>query len=100
MASKKEEFLEKMQSQLDELNYRWTIERNKFEAQAQHFSADAKKKLDEEIDNFRKLRSDMKGKMSDLEKASENAWDDVKEGSETAWNALSESFKKAIDHFK
>ena len=100
MVSKKDEFLEKMKSQLDDLNYRWNIERNKFEAQAQHFSADAKKKLDEELDNFRKLRKDMKSKLADLDTAGENAWDDLKEGSEAAWKALSESFKKALDHFK
>jgi hypothetical protein len=100
MALKKDEFLEKMRSQLDELNYRWNIERNKLEAQAQHVSAGAQKKLDEEIENFRKLRTDLKAKMADLETASENAWDDVKEGSETAWNALSDAFKKATNHFK
>lgn len=100
MASKKDEFLEKMQSQLDELNYRWSIERNKLEAQAQHLSAEARKKLDEEVTNFRRLRGEMKEKMAALDEAGENAWSDVKEGSEVAWKALKESFKKAIDHFK
>ena len=100
MVSKKDEFLEKMQSQLEELTDRWNIERKKLDSQAQHFSAEAKKKLDEQLNDFRKLRHEMKTKLLDLDMAGENAWEEVKEGSEEAWKALKASFKKALDHFK
>jgi len=43
MSVTKNEFLEEMKKQLDDLNYRWNIERNKFEAMAQKASAEAKK---------------------------------------------------------
>ena len=36
MVSKKEEFLDQLRKKYDDLNYRWNIERNKLEANAQH----------------------------------------------------------------
>ena len=100
MAGKQDEFLEQMKKQFDDLNYRWNIERNKFEAMVQHESAEVRKKLEAERDDLRKFRKEMHDKIIDLEVASENAWDDVKGGVENAWEALSKSFEKATSHFK
>ena len=100
MTSKKDEILEQLQKQFDELNYRWSIERNKLEAMAQKESAEALKKFEEKRAEFREYRKEMKEKMIDLEVAGENAWDDMKDGVENAWKALSESFNKATSHFK
>lgn len=97
---KKDEFLNKMKKQFDDLNYRYSIERDKFEAKAQHLSADARKRFDQEMEVFQKLRKEAKEKIVDLEVAGENAWYDVKEGTEQAWKALSKAFKKASSHFK
>jgi hypothetical protein len=96
----KQEFIEKMKQELNELNYRWNIERNKLEAKTQHLSADAKKTFEEELQRLQKLRKEMKEKIIDLEVASENAWYDVKEGTEKAWKALNKAIKKASSHFK
>lgn len=96
----KEEILKKLKKEYDDLNYRWSIERDKLEAKSQHATADAKKKFEEERENLRKLRKEMQEKIIDLEVAGENAWYDVKDGAEDAWKALSEGFKKAISHFK
>ncbi len=100
MPMDREQFLEKMKQQLDELNYRWNIERNKFEAKAQHITAEARKTFEAELEELQKLRKEMKEKIVDLEVAGENAWDDVKDGAEDAWKALSKAFKKAGSHFK
>jgi Skp family chaperone for outer membrane proteins len=96
----REEFIKKMKRQLDELNYRYSIERDKFEAKAQHLSADAKKTFEKELEKLQELRKEMKEKLVDLDVAGENAWHDVKEGAEEAWKALSKAFKKASSHFK
>ena len=78
MGSKKEEFLDQLKKQYDDLNYRWNIERNKLEAKAQHQSADAIQKFEEKREALRQLRSDMKTKIIELEVASENAvWEEV-----------------------
>jgi len=100
MPEKKEEFLEQMKKKFDDFNYRWNIERNKFEAKIQHEGAGAKKKLEAERDELLRFRKEMKEKIIDLEVAGENAWDDVKDGVENAWKALSKSFDKATSHFK
>ena len=96
----KEEFIKKMKQEFNDLNYRWSIERNKLEAKAQHLSADARKTFEEELARLQKLRAEMKEKMVDLEVAGENAWYDIKEGTEKAWKALSKAFKKASTRFK
>lgn len=96
----REEFIKKMKKQLDELNYRYSIERDKFEAKAQHLSADAKKTFEKEMESLQELRKEAKEKLVDLDVAGENAWHDVKEGAEEAWKALSKALKKASTHFK
>jgi hypothetical protein len=96
----KEEFIKNMKQKFNELNYRYSIERDKFEAKAQHLSADAKKTFADELEKLQKLRKEMKEKITDLEVAGENAWHDVKEGSEKAWKELSKALKKISSHFK
>ncbi|MBW2192613.1 MAG: hypothetical protein JRF27_02390 [Deltaproteobacteria bacterium] len=96
----KEEILKKLKKQYDDLNYKWSIERNKLEAKSQHAAADAIQKFEEERENLRRMRKEMKEKIIDLEVAGENAWDDVRDGAEEAYKSLSEAFKKASSHFK
>ena len=100
MPGKKDEFLEQMKKKYADLNYRWNIERNKFEAKIQHEGAGAKNKLEAERDELLRIRNEMKEKIIDLEVASENAWDDLKDGVENTWQALSKSFDKVISNFK
>jgi carbonic anhydrase len=96
----KEAFIKKMKQEFNDLNYRWSIERNKLEAKTQHLSAEARKTFEQELERLQKLRTEMKEKIVDLEVAGENAWYDVKEGTEKAWKALSKAFKKASTRFK
>ncbi|MGD8252237.1 MAG: hypothetical protein PVH30_10520 [Desulfobacterales bacterium] len=109
--TKKEEFLKKMRQQVDELNYRWSVERNKLEAKSQHLAADVRQKIDKEWEDLGQLRKEMKEKIIDLEVAAENAlddfkdeagnaWDDLRDGAEKAWSNLSEAFKNAASRFK
>ena len=100
MTGKKEDFLEQMKKQYDELNYRWSRERDKFEAGFQHASVDVRKEFEEKREEYRKVRKDLREKIVDLEVASENAWEDLKNGAENTWEALSKAFEKASSHFK
>lgn len=100
MAMNKDEFLEKLKKQFDDLNYQWNILRNKLEAKAQHTSVEARQTLETELEDLARMRKQMKSKIIGLEVAGENAWDDLKEGVEAAWKSLSEAFKKAGAHFK
>ncbi len=100
MTAKKDEFLNQMKKQYDALNYRWSRERDKFEADYQHLSADAKKEYEAKREEYRKLRSELKEKIVDLDVASDNAWDDLRDGAEKSWSALSKAFDNAASHFK
>jgi hypothetical protein len=100
MAEKKDEFLEQMKKQYDELNYRWSRERDEFEADLQHLSADAKKEYEAKREEYRKFRSELEGQITDLEAAGEHAWVDLKDGAEHAWESMSSAFSKAASHFK
>lgn len=100
MVTKKEEFIARMRKQVDELNYRWSRERDKFEAGLQHASADAGKEYEVKRQAYLKFRKDLKEKIVDLEVAGENAWDDLKDGVEDAWKSLATAFDKATSHFK
>ena len=100
MTAQKDEFVEQMKKQYDELNYRWSRERDKFEAGFQHASADAQKEYEAKREEYRKLRGELKEKIVDLDVASDNAWEDLKDGAEKSWNSLSLAFDKAASHFK
>ena len=100
MTEKKEEVLAQMKKQYDELNYRWSRERDTFEADLQHTSADSRKEYEVKREEFRKCRKDLKEKIIDLEVAGENAWEDIKAGAENSWDQLSKAFDKAASHFK
>ena len=100
MSKNREDLLEQLKQKFDDINYRWNIELNKFEANAQHAGAEARKKFDDKQKEFTKIRNKMKEKISALEIASDNAWEDLKDGAEKTWNALSEAFDKASAYFR
>lgn len=100
MTAKKDEFLDQMKKQYDDLNYRWSRERDKFEAELQHESADIREEYEVKREEYRKIRDEMKVKIGNLEVADENAWADLKGGAEKSWAELSKAFDRAASHFK
>ena len=99
MPLNKDECLKKMKQQYDELNYRWSVERDKWEAEAQKAGAEARKRFEKKSADLRALRREVKEKIVDLEVAGDNAWEDVKDGAEKAWKELNEAFRKARSRF-
>ena len=95
----KEDVIVNLKKQYDELNYKWSIERNKLEAKAQHATADARKLYEEKVSQLREKRDELKEKIKDLEEDTEGAWGEIKEGADQAWSAMQEAFKKARSHF-
>ena len=100
MPEKKDDYLAQLKKQYDELNYRWSRERDKFEAGLQHESADVRKEYEAKREEYRKFRKDLEEKITDLDVASDNAWEDLKEGAENSWKAMTKAFDKATSHFK
>ena len=81
----KDSYLKKMKAELDDLNYKWNIERNKIEAKAQHAKVEVKKKYEEKLKTLQKNREKMSQKLDQIDVASEDAWRDIKEGVDNAW---------------
>ena len=100
MATQQDEFLEEMKKKYDDLNYRWSIERDKFEATLQHAGVDARKEYEAKLEDFRKYRAELKTKIDGLEASGDKAWEDLKEGAENSWKSMSDAFGKAISQFK
>ena len=100
MTEKKDEFIQQMKKRYDELNYRWSRERDKFEANMQHESADAKKQYEQAREDYRKFRKEMGDKIDDLEQSGGNAWKDLIGGAEEAGKVMAKALDKASAHFK
>lgn len=95
----KDSYLKKMKEMFNDLNYKWSLERNKLEAKAQHAKVEVKKKFDEKLKTLQENREKMSQKLDQIDNASEEAWKDLKKGVDNAWKSLNESIKKARSHF-
>jgi hypothetical protein len=95
----KEDFLSKLKGQFDDLNYKWSIERDRLEAKSQHATADARKLYEEKVALLRQKRDEVKERIKDLEEDTGGAWSEIKEGADKAWGAMQDAFKKARSHF-
>ena len=95
----KDSYSKKMKEMFDDLNYKWSRERNKLEAKAQHAKVEVKKKFEEQLKTLQENREKMSQKLEQIDNASEEAWKDLKKGVDNAWKSLNESIKKARSHF-
>ncbi len=91
----KQAYEKKVQAQLDE----WSAEMDKLKAKAEQADADAKLKLNDEIDEIQAKRKVAEEKLQELKSASDDAWDDVKRGIDAATGALGASLRSAISRF-
>jgi len=88
-------FVENVKNQLDT----WNAEITKFEAQVDAAQADAKAKLQEQLDEMHRQRDKAVATLGEMQHASEAAWDEMRKGSEDAWSSLMEAFKRAQAKF-
>ena len=95
----KDSYLKKMKEKFDDLNYKWSIERNKLEAKAQHAKVEVKKKYEEKLKTLQQKSEKMSQKLDQIDNASGDAWKDIKEGVDNAWHSLNEAIRKARSHF-
>ena len=94
--SKREQFIETLKSKLDDLN----SEMDKLEKKAQDASGKAEKRYEEQLDEVRAKRAEMKKKLSELRSASEAQFDRIKLEAEHAWKAFQNSVNYFRSHFK
>jgi phage host-nuclease inhibitor protein Gam len=93
---KKDAYVEKIKSQIDG----WSVEIDKLEAKAKKKKADARTEYENQISALREKLTSAKGKIKELQGASEASWEDLKQGAESAWGSLKEGLEKAKSRFK
>jgi len=89
------DFVENVKNQIDT----WNTEITKLETTVEAAQADAKAKLQEQLEEMQQQREKAVATMQEMQHASEEAWDEMRKGSEDAWSALTEAFKKAHSKF-
>ena len=69
-------------------------------ARGRKAEADARIKLDKEVDALQEHLDAVENKFSQLKESGEESWDEVKSGFSGAWEALGESMRRAKSKFK
>ena len=91
----KDALVNKMESRIEQSR----LEIEKLKAKAREAKADARLKLNREIEALEKNKIEVETRVKDLKDASDTAWEDLKAGAESAWKALSNSVSQASSRF-
>ncbi|MGP0566067.1 MULTISPECIES: coiled coil domain-containing protein [unclassified Nitrospina] len=93
---KKEEYINWMQSKLDEVS----ADIDKLKAKANQAEAKAQVKYLDEVEAMRKKKADVQAKLTDVQTAGEGAWEDLKTGLDKSWDDLKSGVESAWSRFK
>ena len=96
MTDKRNEYIEKTQENLAVLNAKIAD----LEAVAKKKSGEARRDLNERLDNIRQSREQAEQRLEKMRQAAGPAWEDVKHGFEDAWHSLSKAVDRATDRFQ
>ena len=86
----------KLQARLDE----WKAEIDKLKAKADGASADAQLEFSRQIRDLELKLEDGSNRLSEMSKASGEAWATLRQGLESAWDSLSTAMAEAASKFK
>lgn len=95
MSTRRDAYVEKLKLRLDE----WNADIDKLAAKAALAEAEAKIKYQNQLDDLRAKRDDVRDKLLAVQQAGEGAWEDLKEGLENSWEILKMSFNTAKSEF-
>ncbi len=90
--SSKEEFLAKLQTQLDS----WQTEISELEAKANDALDDLKPEIDAQLANLRTKFSEGEGKLNELADVAEDAWEELKVDAEATFGKLIGEFQEDV----
>jgi hypothetical protein len=92
----RDEYVQKLKSQLDE----WNAEARKWEAKAKEAQSHMKAGYEKQLTALNARRDEALEQMKRLQGASAGAWQDVMRGADEAWKNMQEAFNKARSHFE
>lgn len=94
--AKRDEYIEKLKTQLDE----WNAEIAKWEAKSREAQAAVQAEYEQQLGVFRRQRDRAMEQMHRLQASSGDAWKDLVRGTDEAWARMREAIEKARSHFK
>ena len=93
---KRDEYVEKMKTQLDQ----WNAEIAKWEAKADVAQAEARVEFNKRLEAVRQQREQALYQLRLMQGAAGDAWMDMMKGTDQAWASMREAFEKASSHFR
>jgi hypothetical protein len=96
MAAKRDEYVEKLKSQLD----KWNAEMAKWEAQAGTTQEKMRAEYDRQLAALRVHRDQALEQLRKVQSASGDAWTELARGADESWAKMRDAIEKAGSHFK
>ena len=96
MATKREEYVAKLKSQLDQ----WNAEMTKWESQAKQAQASMRAEYERPLAASREHEDRAKEQLRKVQAASGDAWMELTRGADEAWAAMRKAFESASAQFK
>jgi phage shock protein A len=90
--SKRDEFLDQMEAQLNV----WRAQISQFDAKAEKETEERKEEMKKKIGNLQNQINEFEDRMEAIRQTNKEAWEDLKEGAEKAWSKLSKSFSSLV----
>lgn len=94
--AKRDEFVAKMKSRLDE----WNQEFDSFEKKVRKLKADMTAKYENQIEELRRKRREGDQKLAQIRTAGEGTWEHLKTETENAWVAMKDALAAFKAHYK
>ena len=95
MATKREEYITKLKTQLDQ----WNAEMAKWEGQAAEAQASMRVEYEKQLAAIRQRQDQAKEHLRKVQAASGDAWTELQRGADEAWAAMRKAFEKASAQF-
>jgi len=95
MGTKRDAYVEKLKGNI----VAWNGEIDEFQAKADKAKDDIQAEIKKHIEEMKAKRLALEGKMADLQKSSEEAWEEIKGGVDVARQILGQAVKSAKEKF-
>lgn len=95
MASRRDEYAERLKHQIDE----WNHLLDRWEQQARLKSADAREETEKRLADLRRRRDEMRERLPEIQEAGEKAFEELFDGINRAWKELSRAFERSRSDF-
>jgi len=96
MDKQKHEFIEEMQTRLDQLD----AKTDELEARARGAAIEVRREAEREMKAIKQSKAAAERKLEVLGEATDDAWYELKQGAELAWRSLATSVENAAKRFQ